>query len=91
MSEEYIPFCLARTTYSRLTLAHLIEKLRHATIKYKTLPEAHQVILLRMLEHDLQYMQWVIASIQQIEEVRKLEIQGVHLRYGLFGGMRPQD
>jgi len=44
-----------------------------------------------MLEHDLQYMQWVIASIQQIEEVRKLEIQGVHLRYGLFGGMRPQD
>lgn len=91
MSEEFTPFCLARTTYSRLTLANLLEKLRHATLKYRDLPEQHQVILLRMIELDLQYMQWVIASLQQIEEVRKLETQGVHLRYGLFGGIRPQD
>lgn len=91
MSEDFNAFCLARTTYARLALAHLIEKLRHATIKYKNLPEGHQIVLLRMLEYDLQYMQWVVGSLAQIDEVRKLEIQGIHLRYGLFGGMRPQD
>jgi hypothetical protein len=68
----------------RLCFNTLIYKLQHINDIFLRLTDEQKIVVLRFIQSDLNFLLWVIATPTQVEEVRTLERENVHLRYSLY-------
>lgn len=77
----------AKSVYSklgRLAFNTLIYKLQYFNEIYLSLTDEQKVTVIRFIQSDLNFLLWVIATPAEVDEVRALEQENVHLRYTLY-------